>query len=104
MLAIDTPASRAIQRGRLLERIAQQRVALSISNTPLCDALNTADQVIEGAERTRRWIAENPLAVGVGLLVLVIWRPKGALKIAKTGVIGWRTWRLARQKLGALLA
>lgn len=96
--------ARAILRGRLLERIAQQRIALGISNAPLCDALNTADQVIEGAERTRRWIAENPLAVGVGLLVLVIWRPKGALKLAKNGVLGWRTWRLIRQKLSPLLA
>ncbi|MFW9611255.1 MAG: YqjK family protein [Fluviibacter sp.] len=96
--------ARAIQRGRLLERITQQRLALSVSNAPLCDALNTVDQVIEGAERTRRWVTENPLTVGVGLLALVIWRPKGALKLAKNGVLGWRAWRLARQQLRAFLA
>jgi len=95
---------RAVKRGRLLERISQQRIALTASCVPLADALGAADQVIEGAERTRRWIGENPVVVGVGLVVLLIWRPKGALKIASKGLLGWRTLRFIRQKLGPLLA
>ena len=95
---------RAIQRGRLLERISQQRIALAVSCAPLADALNAADQVVAGAERTRRWIGENPIAVGVGLFILVLWRPKGALKIASKGLLGWRTLRFIRQKVGPLLA
>ncbi len=96
--------ARAVQRGRLLERISQQRQALSLSNAPIVDALNTADQVVAGAERTRQWLKENPLVVGLGLFVLVIWRPKGVLKLARNGVLGWRTLRMIRQKLGAVLA
>ena len=95
---------RAIQRGRLLERISQQRVALGMCCAPLADALNTADQVVAGAERTRQWISENPLAVGLGLFILVVWRPKGMLRLARNGLIGWRSLRFVRQKLGALLA
>ena len=95
---------RAVKRGRLLERISQQRSALAASCAPIADALNAADQVVEGAERTRRWIGENPIAVGVGLFILVLWRPKGALKIASKGLLGWRTLRFIRQKLGPLLA
>jgi len=95
---------RAIKRGRLLERISQQRVALAVSCAPLAEALNTADHVVEGAERTRRWVSENPIAVGVGLFILVLWRPKGALKLASKGLLGWRTLRFVRQKLGPLLA
>jgi len=34
----------------------------------------------------------------------VLWRPKGALKIASKGLLGWRTLRFIRQKLGPLLA
>lgn len=95
---------RAVKRGRLLERISQQRIALTASCAPLADALSAADQVVEGAERTRRWIGENPVVVGVGLVVLLIWRPKGALKIASKGLLGWRTLRFIRQKLDPLLA
>ena len=95
---------RAIKRGRLLERISQQRIALAVSCAPIADVLKAADHVVEGAERTRRWIGENPLAVGVGLFVLVLWRPKGALKLVSKGLLGWRTLRFIRQKLGPLLA
>ena len=95
---------RAVQRGRLLERISQQRIALAASCAPLVDTLNAADHVLEGAERTRRWMSENPVIVGAGLVVLVLWRPKGALKIASKGLLGLRTLRFIRQKLGPLLA
>lgn len=90
---------RAVQRGRLLERIAQQRSALAIEWSPVVSVLNTADQVIEGAEKTRRWIGENPIIAGIALVALLIWRPKGALKLAKNGAIGWRTLRLIRRLL-----
>jgi hypothetical protein len=94
---------RAILRGRLLERIAQQREALRKSSAPLCTALKSADCALEGAERARRWIAQNPLAVGVGVLVFVIWRPKGAFKLLSKGLIGWRTWRALRQTLATVI-
>ena len=95
---------RAIQRGRLLERIALQRDALRVSSAPLCTALHAADAALEGAERSRRWIARNPIAVGVGVLVFVIWRPKGAFKLVSKGLIGWRTWRALRQTLASVIA
>ena len=90
---------RALQRGRLLERITQQRAALAIELAPVAGALNTADQVIAGAEKTRRWIGENPVIVGIGLVALLIWRPKGALKLAKNSMVSWRTLRLIRRLL-----
>jgi hypothetical protein len=90
---------RAIQRGRLLERIAQQRSALAGELAPVVTALNTADQVIEGAEKTRQWICENPVFSSIGLIALLIWRPKGALKLARNSAISWRTLRLIRRLL-----
>ena len=90
---------RAVQRGRLLERISQQRDALAVEFAPVAGLLNTADHVIEGAEKTRRWIGENPIVAGIGLAALVIWRPKGALKLVKNGTVGWRAFRLLRRLL-----
>lgn len=92
-------SARAVQRGRLLERITQQRTALAVELAPVVFALDTADQVIEGAEKTRRWIGENPVIAGIGLIALLIWRPKGVLKLAKNGAVGWRTLRLIRRLL-----
>lgn len=96
MSAIKT---RAVQRGRLLERITQQRAALAVELTPVVGLLNTADHVVEGAEKTRRWIGENPVIAGIGLIALIIWRPKGALKLIKNGSLGWRAFRLVRRLL-----
>lgn len=101
---MSTLTNRAIRRGRLLERISQQRSALAVTCAPLAEALHTGDQVLMGAERTRRWISENPMVVGASLFVLVIWRPKGMLKLASKGLVGWRALRFVRHKLGALLA
>lgn len=91
--------SRAVRRGRLLERISQQRSALAVELAPIVGILNTTDQVVAGAERTRRWIGENPIATAVGLVALLIWRPKGALGLAKKGLVSWRTLRLLRSLL-----
>lgn len=91
--------ARAIQRGRLLERINQQRTALTLQLAPVIGALNAADQIIEGAERTRRWVNENPFIAGAVLVALLIWRPKGTLKLAKKGIVGWRAVRFVRQLL-----
>lgn len=90
---------RAVQRGRLQERIAQQRAALSVELAPVVLALGAADQAIEGAKKTRRWISENPVVVGAGIVTLLIWRPKGVLKLAKNGAVGWRGLRLVRRLL-----
>ena len=90
---------RAVRRGRLLERINQQRSALSVELAPVVGILNTADQVVAGAERTRRWVSKNPLIAGAGLIALLVWRPKGVLKLAKNGAVGWRAFRLLRSLL-----
>ena len=95
--------ARAMQRGRILERITQQRQALAASCQPLCSALHLADLAIDRADRTQRWIAKNPLAVGLGALILVLWRPKGIFKLARNGVLGWRTWRAIRNKLDGVI-
>lgn len=91
--------ARAVQRGRLLERINQQRAVIATELSPVIAILNTADQVVEGAEKTRRWIGDNPIIVGIGLIALLIWRPKSALRLAKNGAVGWRTLRLIRRLL-----
>jgi hypothetical protein len=90
---------RAIQRGRLLERIVQQRSALALELAPLTETLHRADRVIEGAEKTRRWIGENPLVAATALIALLIWRPKGVVQLVKNGAVGWRTFRLIRRLL-----
>lgn len=90
---------RAIQRGRLIERIAQQRAAVAVELAPVVLALDAADQAIDGAEKMRRWISENPVVAGAGLLALLIWRPKGLVKLARNGVVSWRALRLIRRLL-----
>ena len=44
------------------------------------------------------WVALC-IIVGIGLVALLIWRPKGALKLAKNGMVSWRTLRLIRRLL-----
>ncbi len=90
---------RSIQRGRLLERITQQRAVIAHELAPVVGLLNAADQVVEGADKTRRWIGENPLVAGAALIALLIWRPKGAVKLVKNGAVGWRALRLIRRLL-----
>lgn len=89
--------ARAVQRGRLLERIAQQRNTLTSSIAPITYGLQAADQILDGANKTRRWATENPLIAGAGLLALMIWRPKGIVRLAKNSAVGWRAWRLIRR-------
>lgn len=88
---------RAVQRGRLLERISQQRNAFAVTLSPFVGLLSAADQVAEGAEKTRRWINKNPLLAGAVLIAIVIWRPKGAIRLLQKGAVGWRAWRLIRR-------
>ena len=79
-------------------------------DTAGCEAHFVSDGMLAGSRSlassslSRAWVEKNPLAVGAGLLVLVIWHPKGALGLAKKGLLSWRAWRLVRGLTRNLLA
>lgn len=94
-------ADLALQRGRLLERIATQRRQLHEDLQPFCTALQTVDQVVAVAQAGAAYVRAHPRAVGMLVGAFVLLRPRRAWRWARRGVVFWRIWRRMRQEIGA---
>lgn len=90
----------AEQRGRLLERIAQQRSTLRVQWVPVHQALAKGDQALLAAADARRYVqahrATFSLALAVTCAALVLVKPRRSLKLLKTGFVLWRGWRMVQ--------
>jgi hypothetical protein len=82
-----------LQRGQLLERISNQRVALASNMVPVQSALRTTDRVVlqlrSGVATARRnpwpWIA----AAGA----LAVLKPRRVWRVLRLSVKAWQGWR-----------
>lgn len=85
-----------LQRGRLLERIAHQRERLGEQAEPVTRILQLGDRVADIASECKRTAMENPLTMAAlaGLVLLV--RPRAAMRWAQRGFIAWRSWNTLR--------
>lgn len=93
-----------LQRGRLLERIANQRAALARQSRPLTGALHVGDRVSEIARDCKRTALEHPLTLALAIGVVVVIRPRTVLRWARRGFVAWRSWSAIRSALSRYLA
>ena len=85
-----------LERGRLLERIAHQRAALARHAQPVTHVLQLGDRAAAAATQARNFASAHPLALALGVGVLIALRPGAALRWARRGFILWRSWGAAR--------
>lgn len=98
-------ASREIElaqkRGRLQERIAQQRALIAAQMPPIASALDTADRTLAVGRAGIAFVKDNPVQVGVAFAVLAILRPRRMWRWGRRAFVAWGLWRKLRDKLGA---
>ena len=85
-----------LQRGRLLERVAQQRDALGQQTRPVVHVLQLGDRVADLARQCKRTIVENPLTSAAVLGAVWLIRPRGVMRWAQRGLFAWRNWNAVR--------
>ena len=61
--------SLAIERGRLLERISNQRQLLGQQLQPVGDALETADRAVAAVRKAGTYLGQHPEVVAAGVVV-----------------------------------
>lgn len=91
-----------LRRGRLLERIAYQRVALGREIRPVRAALHTTDRWLACARASVSCVKQHPSISALAVVALFIAKPGRIWRWAKRGFIAWRAWRTISDKLFAL--
>lgn len=91
-----------LRRGRLLERIANQRATLAQEALPVGSALYTMDRLLAivyvGIDQVKRHPGLAALAVGAFFIA----RPRRIWRWSKRAFFAWQTWRAVRDKLVVL--
>lgn len=93
-----------LQRGRLLERIAQQRRLVALQVQPIARSLQVGDRLADLVSECKRFVLQHPLAVTAAVVVVIVLRPAGAWRLASRGLVVWRTWTALRGSLPNLLS
>lgn len=89
-----------LRRGRLLERIAIQRSALSHEMQPVHTALNTTDRLLAQVHAGVGFLKTHPTGVAaLALAVVLIVKPTRAWRWSIRAFSAWQTWRIMRDKL-----
>lgn len=99
-MAADRARELQLKRERLLVRSAELRFAVARQSQVLRMPLAVADQAVAGA----RWLRCNPQWPLGALVVLIVLRPRRALRWAGRAWWGWRTWRRAARLWSSLTA
>jgi hypothetical protein len=88
-----------LRRGRLLERIANQRATLTQEVQPVRSALFTADRLLDivyvGVDHVKR----HPGLAALAVAAFFIARPRRIWRWSKRAFFVWQTWRAVRNKL-----
>lgn len=92
----------AVERGRLLERISNQRQLLGQQMQPVGDALRSADRAISTLRNGSDYVKQHPEVVTVAVAVLVVLQPRRVWRWTKRGFFAWRAWRTLRVQLSDL--
>ncbi len=82
----------ALKRQRLQTRIGEQRSAMAAHVSALRPVFSAADTIYAGFD----WIKRNPEWLAGTAVVVVVVRPKFALRLARRGFLVWRTVRRVR--------
>jgi hypothetical protein len=84
------------QRGRLLERIAGQRVALARQLVPLQNASDAGSRAFAMLRGGLEYLKNHPLPVLLAIAALVLLKPRRAWRWLQGGLFLWRRWRMLR--------
>jgi hypothetical protein len=79
-------------RERLVADASRQRHAVAKNYSSLQGPANLLGRGIDMVH----WLRRNPLVVGLATAVLVVMRPRGALKLAGRGLVAWRAIQTVR--------
>ena len=92
------------QRGRLLERIAGQRAALSRDLQPVRASLSSVDRVVGRIRSVTDYIKRHPSIAALAVAGLFAIKTERAWRWTKRAFFAWRTWRASGNKLTILSA
>lgn len=82
----------AARRTRLIAQAAAQRVALAHQMQPWRARLAVADRGVAAVRTAARY----PLLLAAVAALLVVWRPRGAVRWLQYGWMGWQVARKLR--------
>jgi hypothetical protein len=82
-----------LRRGRLIERIAGQREAISRDFAPIGAALGKVDLAAAGVRSGLAYLHRHALAASALVGALLIFRGKGTWPWVKRAFSLWRSWR-----------
>jgi hypothetical protein len=80
------------RRERLVADAARQRNVFSKN----CSTLEGPASLLDRGIGLVGWLRKRPLVVGAVTAILVVIRPRGALKLAGRGLFAWRAMRTIR--------
>jgi len=89
-------AELAFERGRLIERIAHQRTTLAQQMRPLQDAQDTTHRLLAHCRVGLDHLRARPWLLALGVLAVVLVKPRRALAWGLRGVVLWRYVRKLR--------
>ena len=89
-----------LRRGRLLERIAYQRAALSEQVEPLHSAFDRTDQFLGRVYAVVYYLKTHPVgAAALALVTVYLVKPRRAWRWSARAFSVWQTWRLMRERM-----
>lgn len=91
-----------IRRGRLIERIANQRAILGRDIQPICGALQTTDHAIARVRSATSFLKKHPGLVLAAVALFAALKPRSVWRWAKRGFVVWRTWKILREQLAGI--
>lgn len=87
------------RRGRLLERIANQRAALRREVQPVRAALSKADRVVNRVRSVTDSIRQHPSIAAVAVAALFMLKTDRVWRWSRRAFFTWRVWRAFGDKL-----
>jgi len=91
-----------LRRGRLLERIAMQRVALQHDLQPVCAALDRADRVLVCVRSAVDYVQLHPSIAALAVAGIFVVKGRRVWRLAKRAFVAWQMWRAFGAKFALL--
>lgn len=85
-----------VQRGRLQERVRQQRGQVAQALAPIRTTLERTDQARALARQAHAWALAHPALVATAAVTLLVWRPRAMFGVLRWGYTLWQQWQRLR--------
>lgn len=91
-----------LQRGRLIERIAEQRNMLARQMAPVRVACDTTDRVMTVVRDSAYFVQRHPVEVAAFAAALFVMKPRRVWRWLQRGFFVWQSWGALRGRLARL--